>query len=108
MNITGHHIDITDSLHAYTEEKIKKLEKTFDHIGNVHVVLTLEKDRKKAEATIQVKNKDIYADSENSDLYKALDNLSKKLDRQLKKYKEKKQSHRNSRKLTGQVIEPMD
>ncbi|SMN11322.1 Ribosome hibernation protein YhbH [uncultured Candidatus Thioglobus sp.] len=102
MNITGRHIDITDSLHAYTEEKMKRLEKHCDHIGNVHVILTLEKDRKKAEATIQIGKKDIYADSENTDLYKALDDLSKKLDRQLKRHKEKTQSHRNNGKFTEQ------
>ena len=44
LNITGHHIDITDSMRAYVEEKITKLERHFDHVTNVHVILTVEKN----------------------------------------------------------------
>ena len=96
LNITGHHIDITDSMRAYVEEKITKLERHFDHVTNVHVILTVEKNEQKAEATVHVSGNDIFADATNDDMYAAIDALIDKLDRQVLKHKEKIQSHRGA------------
>ncbi|MGA0973957.1 MAG: ribosome hibernation-promoting factor, HPF/YfiA family [Sedimenticolaceae bacterium] len=96
LNITGHHIDITDSMRAYVEEKITKLERHFDHVTNVHVILTVEKNEQKAEATVHVSGNDIFADASNDDMYAAIDALIDKLDRQVIKHKEKVQSHRGA------------
>ncbi len=93
LNVTGHHIDLTDSLHNYVETKIEKLERHFDNVTNVHVILSVEKQRHKAEATIHVAGGNIYADSENDDMYVAIDALLDKLDRQIKKHKEKVTDH---------------
>ena len=53
MNLTvaGHHVDVTDSLNHYVGEKIHKLERHFDNVTDIHVTLTVEKQRQKAEAT---------------------------------------------------------
>ncbi|MGD8784943.1 MAG: ribosome hibernation promoting factor [Thioalkalispiraceae bacterium] len=96
LNITGHHVDITDSLQNYVETKFDKLERHFDKVTNVHVILTVEKLRQKAEATIHVSGADIFADSENTDMYASIDALVDKLDRQIKKHKEKLQDHHQS------------
>ena len=96
LNITGHHIDITDSMRAYVEEKITKLERHFDHVTNVHVILTVEKNEQKAEATVHVSGNDIFADASNDDMYAAIDALIDKLDRQVIKHKEIVQSHRGA------------
>jgi len=103
LNITGHHIDITDSMRAYVEEKITKLERHFDHVTNVHVILTVEKNEQKAEATVHVSGNDIFADASNGDMYAAIDALIDKLDRQVIKHKEKVQSHRGAghREMAG-------
>jgi putative sigma-54 modulation protein len=103
LNITGHHIDITDSMRAYVEEKITKLERHFDHVTNVHVILTVEKNEQKAEATVHVSGNDIFADASNDDMYAAIDALIDKLDRQVIKHKEKVQSHRGAghREMVG-------
>ncbi len=63
INLTGHHIELTDSLRDYVNEKMARLERHFDKVSNTHVILTVDKLRHKAEATVhkrhiinQVKN----------------------------------------------------
>ncbi|MCG8379767.1 MAG: ribosome-associated translation inhibitor RaiA [Proteobacteria bacterium] len=93
INLTGHHIDITDSLKSYVDNKFERLERHFDNITNIHVILTVEKDRQKAEATMHVNRGNLFADDEQDDMYAAIDGLVDKLDRQLKKHKEKLTDH---------------
>lgn len=89
ISITGHHVDITPALRAYVEEKFARLERHFDQMTNVHVILGMQKERRKAEATLHVTRGNLYADAEHEDMYAAIDSLADKLDRQLKKHKEK-------------------
>ena len=96
LNITGHHVEVTDSLKAYVAEKLERLEKHFDHVNNVHVILSVEKQRQKSEATVNVNGATLFADSTEEDMYAAIDSMTDKLDRQIKKHKEKiKDHHRN-------------
>lgn len=89
VNISGHHIEVTDSLQRYVTSRLDKLERHFDQIGNVQVTLSVEKSRQKAEASINIKGGQLHADAEHNDLYAAIDLLNDKLDRQLLKHKEK-------------------
>ncbi|PIE43207.1 MAG: ribosomal subunit interface protein [Gammaproteobacteria bacterium] len=89
LNISGHHVDLTDALKEYVSNKIKRLERHFDNISNVQVTLSVEKQRQTAEATMHLSGTDIHATSENEDMYAAIDALSDKLDRQILKHKEK-------------------
>jgi putative sigma-54 modulation protein len=93
INITGHHVDITAALRAYVEDKFERLERHFDNMTNVHVILEVVKERQKAEATIHVSRGQVYADSEDENMYAAIDSLTDKLDRQIKKHKEKLKDH---------------
>ncbi|OGT90877.1 MAG: ribosomal subunit interface protein [Gammaproteobacteria bacterium RIFOXYA12_FULL_61_12] len=95
INVTGHHVEITDPLREYVGSKFEKLERHFDHVIDVHVILTVEKLRQKAESTIHVNGANIYADSTHDDMYAAIDGLVDKLDRQVIKHKEKMQDHRH-------------
>lgn len=94
MNITGHHVDLTDSLRGYVTEKFDKLERHFDHITNVQVTLTVQNLRQEAEATVKLAGAEVFAKSESGDMYAAIDSLIDKLDRQVIKHKEKLQSHK--------------
>lgn len=96
LNLTGHHVDITTSMRDYVTEKLARLERHFDHVTNVHVVLSVEKLRKKAEATVQITGNTLHAVSENEDMYAAIDSMVDKLDRQVKKHKEKVTDHHRS------------
>lgn len=89
LNLTGRHVNITDPLRDYVTNKFAKLERHFDHINNVHVILDIEKLSQKAEATLHVNGGELFATSEHADMYAAIDGLIDKLDRQVIKHKEK-------------------
>jgi len=93
INLTGHHVDITDSLRNYVDTKFEKLERHFDHISNVHVILNVEKLNQKAEATVHLSGAEVFASSEDSDMYAAIDRMIDKLDRQVIRHKEKLKKH---------------
>lgn len=93
INLTGHHVDITDSLRDYSEQKVSRLERHFDHLTDIHIILTVEKLRHKAEATVNLSGGQVHAEAVESDMYAALDVMIDKLDRQVKKYKEKLTDH---------------
>lgn len=89
LNITGHHVDLTDSMKDYVSTKLQKLERHIDSISNVQVTLSVLKQRQIAESTIHVSGADIHATAEHEDMYAAIDLLIDKLDRQILKHKEK-------------------
>ena len=89
LNISGHHVDVTDAMRSYAAEKMRKLERHHEHITNAHIVLSVEKQRQCAEATIHVSGADLFADAGSEDLYAAIDMLMDKLYRQLIRHKEK-------------------
>ena len=91
LNLTGHHLDITPALRTYVQEKLGRVRRHFDHVIDAHVVLSVDKLRQKAEVTLHVRGKDIHCASEDLDLYAAIDLLVDKLDRQVLKYKDKRQ-----------------
>lgn len=93
ISVTGHHINITQSLREYIENKFSRLERHFDNMTNIHVILTVEKERQIAEATIHISRGNIFADASHEDMYAAIDSLLDKLDRQIKKHKEKLTDH---------------
>lgn len=93
ISVTGHHLDITDSLRTYVESKFERLERHFDHVTDVHVILGIEKIKQKAEATVQLSGAKLFAEDQKEDMYAAIDGLVDKLDRQVKKHKEKIQNH---------------
>ncbi len=88
INITGHRMDVTPALRAFTEEKFVRLERHFDHIQAINVVFDVEKVRQIAEATVVVTKGELHASSESEDMYAAIDTLVDKLNRQLMKHKE--------------------
>ena len=97
LNITGHHVEVTPALREYVQGKVDKVIRHFDHVTSVHVILSVEKLVQKAEITLHLKGKDIFADSSDTDLYAAIDLLIDKLDRQVQKYKGKHHDHGHDR-----------
>lgn len=93
LTITGHHIDVTPALRNKVETKLSKLERHFDHLTNVHCILTVEKLQHKAEATVHLSGGTIHADAVEEDMYAAVDSLVDKLSRQVTKHKEKMTDH---------------
>jgi putative sigma-54 modulation protein len=99
MNITGHHIEVTPAIRDHVKLKLERVIRHFDHVTSVHVILSVDKLQQKAEVTLHVKGKDIYADATDTDLYVAIDLLADKLDRQVVKHKEKITDHSRDKRL---------
>ncbi|WP_407275305.1 ribosome hibernation-promoting factor, HPF/YfiA family [Halothiobacillus sp. DCM-1] len=94
IEITGHHVDVTDALREHIHTKFSKLTRHFDKVIHVHVTLTVEKKVQKAEATLHLSGNDVHAEVTSEDMYASIDQLIDKLDRQIVKHKEKLTEHR--------------
>lgn len=93
LNVSGHHIEITDALRSYVESKMERLERHCDLISDVHCILSVEKLRHKAEAKVNVNGDTVFAETTEEDMYAAIDGLVDKLDRRVRKRKEKLVDH---------------
>lgn len=87
--IVGRNIEVTQGLRGAVEEKIGKLEKYFTPDTEVHITLSVEKDRQKIEVTIPVKGSIIRSEQVSNDMYVSIDLVEEIIERQLKKYKTK-------------------
>ena len=94
LNISGHHVEVTPALKEYVTEKIYRLQRHFNHITQVNITLSVEnKIDQKAEANVNLSGGKIFADHSSDNMYASIDKLIDKLDRQVKKHKEKLQNH---------------
>ena len=89
INVSGHHLDVTQPLREYVENKIGRLERHASNVTHADVVMNVEKLRQKVEATIRLAGGEVFAQAESEDMYAAIDALTDKLDRQLRKHKGK-------------------
>ncbi len=92
--VTGHHLEITDSLRAHINSRFDKLGRHFDNVTDVHVILSIEKLMQKAEATVHINGATVFAEDHQEDMYMSIDEMVDKLDRQITRHKEKLTSHR--------------
>lgn len=95
--INCRHMDLTKTLKDYTEEKIGKFEKYLGNITEAVVTLSVEKYRHKAEVLMKVDGLLIQAESITGEMYASIDEVVDKLERQIKKYKEKIVSQRKNK-----------
>lgn len=101
LSVTGHHVEVTQPLKDYVADKMTKLERHFDNVTDIHVILSVEKLRQQAEATIDLTGTKIHAQAENGDMYAAIDGLVDKLDRQVIKHKEKLRDHHKRERVAS-------
>lgn len=93
LNLTGHHVEITESMRDYVQSKLARIERHFDHVTVVHCILTVDKLRHRAEATVSLAGGKLFAEAIEENMYAAIDAMSDKLDRQVRKHKEKLTDH---------------
>jgi putative sigma-54 modulation protein len=93
LSVTGHHVEISAPLRSYVEKKLERLVRHSDHVIDAHCVLTVEKLQQRAEATLHLRGETIHALAEDTDMYAAIDALADKLDRRVRKHKEKISDH---------------
>ncbi|MDD2685331.1 MAG: ribosome-associated translation inhibitor RaiA [Gallionella sp.] len=89
IHLTGHHLEVTPAIREYATGKFGKIKRHFDNVIDVNIILSVEKLKQKAEATVHISGKDVFVECEDENLYAAIDALVDKLDRQVVKHKEK-------------------
>lgn len=93
LTISGHHLDVTPALRDYVTGKLDRVARHFDRVIDVKVFLSVDKLIQKAEISIHVPGKELFAEASDEDLYAAIDSLVDKLDRQVIKHKSKQRDH---------------
>lgn len=101
--VNGRHLEITPALKSYSEEKIGKFEKYISNITEAVVTLSVEKYRHKAEVLLKVNGVLIQAEGTTGEVYSAIDQVVEKLDKQIKKYKEKHHDYRKGEKKASEA-----
>jgi putative sigma-54 modulation protein len=98
LTISGHHLDVSPAIRDYVRSKLERIQRHFDQVIDIAVILTVDnlrekEKRQKAEINLRLSGKTVYVESLAQDLYAAIDALIDKLDRQVMKYKTKVQDH---------------
>ena len=96
LNITGRHFEITPPLKKYIKNKFTKITNHFDEVININFILSVEKFNNIVDVTVHLPHLDINAKAIDEDMYKSIDLVISKLDRQVIKYKEKYRDHHQS------------
>ncbi len=89
LNLTGRHVEITPAIRDYVVSKLERINRHFDHVIDVNVIMTVEKLDQKIEANVHLSGKDIHVQANDGDMYAAIDGLIDKLDRQVLRHKER-------------------
>ncbi len=89
LHLTGHHVEITSAIREYVTGKLARINRHFDHVIDVNVIMTVEKLDRKIEANVHLSGKDIHVHANNADMYAAIDGLIDKLDRLVLRHKER-------------------
>ncbi|MGC2165370.1 MAG: ribosome-associated translation inhibitor RaiA [Gallionella sp.] len=95
LQLTGHHLEITPAIREYVTGKFGKIKRHFDHVIDMNIILSVEKLQQKAEATIHVSGKNLFSECTDENLYAAIDLLVDKLERQVRRHKEKQSGRRH-------------
>ena len=95
LNLTGRHLEITPAIRDHVTSKFSKVKRHFDHVIDINVILSVDKLIQKAEATVHLSGKTVFAEASDDNLYVAIDSLVDSLDRQVLKHKDKNSARRH-------------
>ncbi|MES1983189.1 MAG: ribosome-associated translation inhibitor RaiA [Pseudomonadota bacterium] len=95
LNLSGHHLEITPAIREHVLNKLGKVQRHFENVIDINVILSVEKLQQRAEANVHLSGKTIFVECDDANLYTAIDNLVEKLDRQILKHKEKNAARRH-------------
>jgi putative sigma-54 modulation protein len=95
LNLSGHHLEITPAIREHVLSKLNKVKRHFDNMIDVNVILSVDKLKQKAEANVHISGKTIFVETDDANLYVAIDSLVEKLDRQILRHKEKHTARRH-------------
>jgi|WetSurMetagenome_2_1015567.scaffolds.fasta_scaffold174912_2 putative sigma-54 modulation protein len=108
VSVTFRHMDNSDALRKYAEDKIGKLNKYVYSPVDASVVLSVEKHRQIAEVVINAERMTIKGREATEDMYSAIDMVMEKIEKQIKKHKERLVSHKSDNsKVPIEITEPI-
>ena len=116
VSISGHHITVTDAMNTAVREKLEKIERHFDQIQSIQVILSLDNSgasdggqkSHKAEAIMRVSGKEMFVQSFDEDMYKAINDMADKLERQVRKYKTRQEGKKTQAGRDGRYADNDD
>lgn len=94
VSVTFKHLDPTDAIRSYTEEKVKKIKKYIDNPIEANVVLSVQKYRHIAEINLMANGIPISGSESTEDMYSSIDKVMDKIERQLRRHKERIKRHK--------------
>ena len=106
INVTGHHVDVTPPLRQYVIEKMERVSRHFDAVISVNVVLTVERHNHQAEVTVHAPKRSLHANHAADDMYAAIDGLVDKIDRRVRRHKDKLHNHQGATHAERVAIKP--
>lgn len=98
IEITSKSLELTDSLKSHIEQRMAKLKRYFDGVLDVHVILRVERFTHRFEITLHGQGFDFFSDGHAQDLYAAFDIAADKMERQVKKLKDRIKRRRTSKR----------
>ena len=97
LTVTGRNIEVTDGIRDHLKNKMEKTINELSEGADVHVSLSVEKYRHFAEVTVKLKGFSVHSSEETDALYASIDNTLIKIEKQLRKHKEKNLALRNKK-----------
>jgi putative sigma-54 modulation protein len=94
VNITFRHLDSTEALKSYAREKIEHIQRYVDRPTEAHVVLYVDNLEHHADINLQAGQFHLRGQAKSEDMYASIDAAADKIERQLKKHKEKLKNHK--------------
>ena len=99
VNLIGHHLEITDGLKDHIGKKLKKIEGHSQGISEIKIILSVDNITHNAEGNIYLHKTDLHAKCSSSDMYRSIDLLVSKLDKQIIKHKDKIKNHQSHQNI---------
>ena len=104
LSVTFRHMEPSDALKDYALDKLSRLEKYLDSVIEANVVLSVEKFRHIADVTILSDGLKINGQEQTEDMYSALDMVADKLERQVKRYRQKIKRRKDRKSITAKEV----
>jgi putative sigma-54 modulation protein len=99
INLSGHHVDITDGIRTAVQSKFSKIQSHYPSLDSLSIILTVERNQQSVEAKTQFLGAPVAVQGTNSDLYAAIADAAKKLEAALSHRKGATKAHRHERPL---------
>ena len=106
VQVSGHHVEVTPAIRDYVLSKLERVQRHFDQVIDINVILSVQKLRQKAEISVHMRGKDIHVESDDEDMYAAIDLVTDKLVRRVKKYHDK--VHGKTRHGHEKIVAPTE